>query len=588
MKKEFLLFLSVFSMLTDIAVSQVREIISFSEKFQPPTEDITVTGTLSKEQRFSNTICGIINLTFDETLPDTMRISLQAAASIWENYLDNEANINIRVDYVDELSDADIVTSVVYVGGGEPFINYPQSLYYYINNDLNNNGYPFDAIVQINKHTKWDCNLGGTFSPNTNNLAYAMMRAIATTLGFGSSVRNSKGAISLSGKNIYSVFDKCIFSSENQRMEDVSIHQLPAFVQPPQGISIYALKQDERYSLYAPPVFDPNKSLKYLNDPSSLMYHNLQTGDKKLQIDAVTLELLENLGWHIRYEKELEIIAHNIPENGIASAYTSYSFSLKNNLGGLLSNVKWEYHLQNAQGEYEVISEGSGVSFSISPLEDEDQYRDNINGCVAGRIFCNGEIDGRKVEAIYNITLDLKPRIEKLYVKQLKYEDNGYFYTVDFIVQYKGATSAYVTIEEEFSSALRCQFLNEPYLAHGRADKINSAYCAWIDVEIENKYGKDTGTLEFKPHPKAVPIQLDKPYLSEEELSKNKVPGDNSDYLNFGLNSDEVDIRVFDKNGVFIKSIKDKSEISGMAPGLYLLRYYQNGICNESETYYNK
>jgi len=576
-------------MLTDIAVSQVREIISFSEKFQPPTEDITVTGLMSKEQRFSNTNCGIINLTFDEALPDTMRISLQAAASIWENYLDNEANINIRVDYVDELSDADIVTSVVYYRDGTDYTNYPQSLYHYIHNTKPSEGeFFFDSVVQINKRTKWDCNLGEHITPNANNVAYAMMRAIATTLGFGSSVRKNKNGISLSGSDVYSVFDKCIFSSENQRMENISIQQLPAFVQPSQGVSIYALKQDERYSLYAPPVFDPNKSLKYLNDPSSLMYHNLQTGDKKLQIDAVTLDLLKNLGWSVKDGKEIEIIARDIPSTGLASAYASHSFSLKKNLNGTLSNVKWEYRLQKNQEEYTIVSEGVGNSFSISALENENNYHHNIDRCIAGRILCTAEINGKKVGAIYNITLNLKPQIDTIYITRVKYDETGDFYDINLAIKYKGSNSVSAYLEEEYNPQIMVQHIYEPFIAYARYEKVFAADYAWVYVKVENKYGEVTDTLEIQAYPKAMPIQLDKPYLSEEELSKNKVPGDNSDRLNFGLNSDEVDIRVFDKNGVFVKSIKNKNEMSEMSGGLYILKYYQNGVFYESETYYNK
>ena len=78
------------------------------------------------------------------------------------------------------------------------------------------------------------------------------------------------------------------------------------------------------------------------------------------------------------------------------------------------------------------------------------------------------------------------------------HEENA-SYNVNCKVDYQGAGGLYVSLEEEYSSLLRSQFVREPYLAHFSFDNISSHYYAWIDIKAENEYGSDTYTIELPP-----------------------------------------------------------------------------------------
>lgn len=133
---------------------------------------------------------------------------------------------------------------------------------------------------------------------------------------------------------------------------------------------------------------------------------------------------------------------------------------------------------------------------------------------------------------------------------------NGNSYDVVCKVDYKGSDYLYVTLEEEYGSSLRSQFVREPYLAHFVCSNINSPYYAWIDIKVENTYGSDIYTIELPPD-----------YYMRSPLIPNNIQSSS--------NSDFTEIKVYNSGGCYIKTIKRDSELKNFPPGLYVLKYYK-------------
>ena len=107
--------------------------------------------------------------------------------------------------------------------------------------------YPFDAIIHINKNSNWGLGLRN-ISKTSKNLTYALMRAIGTSLGFGSSIKKDerRGTFSFTSKKP-SPFDKLIFSQTGNKLSDIDnskSQDLANFVQPASGY-LYIHKQSD-------------------------------------------------------------------------------------------------------------------------------------------------------------------------------------------------------------------------------------------------------------------------------------------------------------------------------------------------------
>ena len=241
----------------------------------------------------------------------------------------------------------------------------------------------------------------------------------------------------------------------------------------------------------------------------------------------------------------------DIPESGGASAYMQHSFIVDGSNAGDIRNGKWAFLLTSADGnEVTVETAEGGVRFDVAPVSEPDGYRIEDGGGLSGKIVFNGEIGGRSVDLAYDVTLDLKPSI--LDVSFEKQDNVGFdSYNVECEVRYVGADYLYVTLEEEYGSTARSQFVREPYLAHFSCKHITSPYYAWIDIVAENKYGRDLYTIELPPY-----VQAD------------------IDNRNVRMEPDgSREIRVFDIGGQYIGTMNALSDIRSLPGGLYILRY---------------
>ncbi len=572
--KLMLLGIGLFSIFN--AKSQEVEKLTFVEKFQQGGNP-TVTSILPKEQRLSSGYQGTIKINWSGEVPDSVRICAEVAADIWCSCLDNNDTIRLECHYEELDNNNDVEVEVLYRPKTD--IYYPTSLYSHLwgvdFGELTN----ADAEIYINKKMVWDCSHNEIIIPSARNMTYAMMRAIAISLGFGSSVtkKTIRGneIIVFGSKSGCSIFDSFIFSSDGLYLKDIdnignrNNPVLTNFSQPGNGTYIYAMTQDNEHKLYAPSSFEAYKSMVYLDNDESLMYYDLRTGTKQFRVDEVTKELLHAIGWDFKVAKDIEIIGNGINENGITSAYESHTFSLKNNIGGTITDASWTYTLPLANGGDTIISESKNtLVFSIGSIKDESKYKINVNGDIYGKVSFTGSINGKTVQDTYNLSLELKPHINNVDIILKKESHLVDYYDISFVVEYTGTNMVTVSIEEEYSSKLRSQSVYEPFLAHVYIPSITSFNYAWIDIEAENKYGKDIYTVELPPF--------------EGENNRNLIMSGGQAYRQ---SQNYTDIDVFDINKNKISRIQNLKELHTLHPGLYILKYYKEKECVKTTKY---
>lgn len=560
--------------ITSKLYAQETEMLVFAEKFTKSSSASTVQPILPKAERLSSSQRGSIEMIMGDDIPDSVRVCANVAAELWQSYLNNKYPIRLDVSYVDLDSENDIEIEVLYRPGD---IYYPTSLYAHLFDvDLGGEEGKADAYIFINKSKEWDCSHNKEINASTRNLTYAMMRAIAVSLGFGSSVTQKtirgNDIIAFGKSEGHSVFDNLIFSSQGKSLKDITNignrqnSELTNYVQPTQGTNLYALKQDEKHKLYAPENFEIYKSLVYLDNKESLMHHDLKTGTKQFRVDATTIELLDAIGWGINTPSEVEIIGEGIDENGLASAYESHTFTLQNHNGGTITDALWTYALPLQNGKDTVISQSSNsLPFNIEAIDNEDKYRINMNGDISGKIIFTGKINGKEVKDIFYLSLELKPRIKAVNI--IKKESNAPLdsYNLYYTVEYVGSDHLFIQIEEEYGTGASSKFVYEPFFAHVVSKYIIAPFYNWVDITVENEYGKDIYTIELPPYTgsdtKALPVN--KPEV------KNRY----------------TYIKVFDKQGRKITRIEDLNELRMQKQGLYILKFYKDTTCVKTTKY---
>lgn len=536
-----------------------------------------------KEERVSSN-AGKIIYESDTQLPDSVRICIEAAKDIWESRLGNGALVRLKFVYGNTISGNDVEIDVSYNRGSS--ILRPISLYRYLNNIEENDSTSADATITINSAIPWNCSHKATSVNGSRNLTYSLLRSIAVTLGVGSSVTQKRMT---SGKDIiafatlrgtHTIFDTLIFDDEGARLSDIpnvgnrNNVALNTFIQPSTR-TIYALKADDEHRMYAPQVYEPFRSLIYMDNPNSLMYYDAAVGDKVLQIDTTTIELLNAIGWDMP-TKDVEIIGEGIPNTGIASAYEPHTFTVRNHTGQQLSDIRWKFVLPLKDGKDDVIEQRDNtLDFSIPKISNVNKYNVNINGDIYGIIEFSAYANGMEVRDAYRVSLELKPEIRSVNIISktshlAPYESS---YDLDCVVEYVGCNQLLVQLEEEYSSILESQIVNEPFLAHINVETINGSYYAWLDITAQNKYGKDVYTIELPPYPD------DSNHLVSNRVRKTVISG---------VTVDTERIEVFNLIGNKIVNLSDLSEIEKLPCGIYILNKYHSGILVNQSKYIKK
>lgn len=568
----------VLSLCSIVAYAQVAtDTLRIVENFNVAGLSPNVSAVLPKAERLS-TQKGVINFNFLNEIPDSIKTSISVAGDIWSHYLDEKANINIDIEFTPLENDIEI--DIIYHSEtNDADTYYPLCLYNYLFGYDENAS---SAKIFINSNSAWECGYGNNYSTSANNMTYAIMRSIASVMGFGSSViektyRNIN-ILNFKQRSGYSAFDRLIFNSAGKRLDTIERItnsridnvELRTYCQPQGDTIVYAGENSYLYKLYTPTPFQRYKSLLYLDNASSLMHYDLQKGDKIQVVDNITANILNKLGWNSFQESAVKIVGQNIPESGITSGYESHTFSITNPTGESISNAIWTYKLPLANGGDTIISQATNVlNFQIPAIENENLYKINVNGDIYGTIKFEGMQNGNEIVDVYTISLGLKPQIKS--VEIINTVPTGLYgnYDLFFNVDYIGGDYLYVVKEEEYGSSAFAQFVYEPFLAHVKVENVTSDYWVWIDIFVENEYGESVYTIE-------IPVEYNLKAKSGPLVASIN---------DLSSNYDDQYFDIYDIIGALILKHGHKADINNLDEGLYIIKSFRGEQCIKTIKY---
>lgn len=438
---------------------------------------------------------GNIKMFYDENLPDSIKIALTTAKTLWEAKIQNKHPFSIEVEFA-PLDNG--VAMIVEVGNYEiPDMQccFPSALAYQILDKADASDVYADGYITINSNIDWTC----SFSKESlfeNNLTTTVLRGLARCLGFGTAIVEDEFDDNLTYYEIYpTAFDNLLFSNGKPLTKYLSVgNGLKEFAT---SENVWIHTSNDSLKIYAPSKYVANESLCYFDNENSLMSHSLSNGNISLAIDNKTVDVLNAIGWGTLIG-EPEIKCSDILDDGIGSSYSSHTFTLSNQ-NESISNYDWKFFLKSREGNYELISECTTPTFTIDKIEMANQYYINLNGDLEGMIQCDYTVNEIVISTNpFKLSLELKPSI--ISVDNLTITPTGkYTFTPQFNVQYRGADYVTVEIEEEYNTTLRTYRFEEPFFAHITTGNITTLYYSWVTIIVSNKYGETYETLEFEP-----------------------------------------------------------------------------------------
>lgn len=256
-------------------------------------------------------------------------------------------------------------------------------------------------------------------------------------------------------------------------------------------------------------------------------------------------------GREIQEQSGLKIVCERIEEDGFASAYESYNFSIENNTNHSISEPQWTYTLPLKGGGETIIATSQNDIFTIPIVESKDLYDIDADHCISGKIVFSCFIDGEESVASYNIMLDLKPHIIS-YSEIIKtVNETNTAYSIDFTVRYVGSDFLRVGVREEYSPSLIMQTIEEPLVAHVCRSGINTFDCAWVWLHVYNEYGEDE-----------VIITLESDITGIQTI--------HSDFVNASV------INIYTKEGKYMMQITNWDDLKELNQEIYILQ-----LCNK-------
>lgn len=281
-----------------------------------------------------------------------------------------------------------------------------------------------------------------------------------------------------------------------------------------------------------------------------------QKNDTELLSINNQLSEMSPTGREIQEQSGLKIVCERIEEDGFASAYESYSFSIENNTDHSISEPQWTYTLPLKGGGEFIIATSPNDIFTIPIVESKDLYDIDADHCISGRIVFRGIIDGEESVASYNIMLDLKPHIIS-YSEIIKtVNETNTAYSIDFTVRYVGSDFLRVGVREEYSPSLIMQTIEEPFVAHVYRSSINAFNYAWVWLHVYNEYGEDEITITLKN------------LIGDSDITG--VQTIHSDFVNASV------IKIYTKEGKYMMQITDWDNLKELNQEIYILQ-----LCNK-------
>lgn len=463
---------------------------------------------LPRIERLSSDFGGVIKVICGAGIDDEMQHCIKAATLLWEEKLYIPENVVLKFEKKELGAEAaDFQAQVRYTSFPDAKTTYPNSYYQNFLTD-DERVYDEDAIILINEDTDWEYSFNGK-AVDKKNFTTAMLRAIAISLGFGSSVVNdvSHGII-FSIEGCFSPFDNLIVDSNNVRLNEMpnngaASQELSSFVSEER---VYCkTSANESFRLYTSRRFQGYNYLNYLYFDGDLMSYNTRTGDKIQQIDEIVLGVLRTIGWE-EPESNLRIIAEGIDDTGIASSSQSYNFHAETTSGSI-ANYSWKYELLDNEMEFVTIKTGDSSDFSIDEIDDVTKYNKNINADIKGKISLTATTaDGKKKSETFYVYFATEPTFVSVKVDAITPNPGTNFYSLDVVAFYTGADYLYVEQSEEFGILVNSHSYDEVYSIKLHFEHIHKDGKAWVDLELKNKIGKAHYTVEIPSQMNPDPI----------------------------------------------------------------------------------
>jgi hypothetical protein len=497
-----LVSISAFSQVTDVHVSETIELISNASGNQtivPNTEafrSASLTGT-----KFI--IDGI------DEIPLEAYNSLLDACKYWEEILDVDTmTMRIKVEFVPMSGDSLVKARIYYAN---PSFN-PASQYPY----LPNTHYPFALLRHFNEVLPNDPDILISFNNNLDlwffggKMDYEVpsgkhdfttytMRMIAKGLGFYSNKQLYPSENML--LNPRYVFDRNLVNNSNESLNAITV---PAQIKNFMTSDNVFWKQNTGYKLYAPAIFDQEKSVQYFHvnnlvneSEKSPMAQTIKKGESSRKIGSSVLSVLYDMGW-TKPVLPIEITSQ-LSENSNVRMGLSYQFAASLAANMLPSSCIWSFEVMKGDGLWESKASSSGstsFTFTIPTITDLDFAR-ATNGAIRSRVKVQTLDANNKVyDATFYLLLLARPEQPIVRIKEISpYGDWSKNVVIEFLAE--GATQ-YGVVHEDIGYFSSGEFIisSGEYQEYTIGNVYDDGYHRFV-VRAFNQYGESSAWIYY-------------------------------------------------------------------------------------------
>ncbi len=275
---------------------------------------------------------------------------------------------------------------------------------------------------------------------------------------------------------------------------------------------------------------------------------------KKVMLFFIGLLVCEMCHAHALPEQMLRIKSVDMDSVGAVSAYLPHLLEIENLTSFEMDYASWTFDVMLKNGGLRKISEQSGAdAFEIPSLAVSSDYWIE-DGYMSGTVTFSCRMNGENAVATCGLLFDLRPRIVSVDVR-MNIPEEICRYRVDYAVRYYGNNYFRTAFEEEYSSKVVWEFIHQPFYAELTSKLLNPYYYSWIDILVENNYGRDTYTITIPP------------------LTGSGDAGNTA----LDVDLDYTHIQVFGLNGVLLRTLQSGTELQYLPSGFYVVRYMDQG-----------